>query len=618
MGKDNQVVRCGRRGRPMDSEFPEEGVQEVPPEGASLPLEKKLTHKNWKVRCLGYNELGDLFKDRHTSAEDVAPYVKSLHTYAADSHAGAKDAALATSTAYLERCNRDEDLNGNFDDLAKALALQCLNGRPSARDSALEMLMLLTEMGSGAAAPALLEGCKSKVPKVAAGSTAAFRELVHAFGTSVIDPRPLTAQLARLFEHANKDVRKEAMKACIELYRWIGAPFKESLEQLKEVKVDMDKHKAMLNKLAPYFEKADSAEQIQPFRVVTSRNATVVAEIPVEFDKNELKIASSAQKIPRHVLDAVNEEDAAAEDAVIDVVSALPKGWFALCDDKKWSERKNAIDALNTMLRAADVLDINADYGPIVQVLSNLLATDSNVRVVSVTLQSITLLCDGLSKTGFGLHAKGLLGAVISKLKEDKVLEDANNALAMFAKHRCVPPMDVLRQVDPILNATSAPAKQKKSLLAFLKDMLSSDLPDQIINRTVKLLSQSLQSTTAMVRDAAADVLKQAVELFGVEHAAVEKCLSLLKAGGKHGHLILSKVLPESKLAQKHQNDSAPKAKEPISTREKKPRKTKPSVALERSQSLPEQPSGKPKPSADTNRRANSEQPARSTQSSSC
>jgi hypothetical protein len=165
----------------------------------------------------------------------------------------------------------------------------------------------------------------------------------------------MASQLLLLFDHRNEPVRKEALKVCIELYRWLGEPFRTSLEQLKDVGVNHDKHKAMLNKLGPYFEKAD-AGQYQP--LVATRFVQGQAQAtPQKFESVDLRIASSAMKLKKASANAENEEAEVVPGQPFNLVGALPSTWHSDVVAKKWTERKAAVDVLIGLLESVDSLE---------------------------------------------------------------------------------------------------------------------------------------------------------------------------------------------------------------------------------------------------------------------
>jgi cytoskeleton-associated protein 5 len=52
-----------------------------------------------------------------------------------------------------------------------------------------------------------------------------------------VSPKPILKELAKIFDHKDKNVRVEGTLLAVELYRWIGPAMKNSLSDLKPVQV---------------------------------------------------------------------------------------------------------------------------------------------------------------------------------------------------------------------------------------------------------------------------------------------------------------------------------------------------------------------------------------------
>ena len=60
---------------------------------------------------------------------------------------------------------------------------------------------------------------------------------VRDFGSKVITLKPVVKSVPKVLEHSDKKVRENAKQLAIDLYRWIGAAMKPSLQNIKPVQV---------------------------------------------------------------------------------------------------------------------------------------------------------------------------------------------------------------------------------------------------------------------------------------------------------------------------------------------------------------------------------------------
>lgn len=106
-----------------------------------------------------------------------------------------------------------------------------------------------------------------KLPKVKAAAVEMYRLMMHKYGTHVVLPKPIAVHAFGLMDHKDGNVRKEALKLCIEMYRWLREHLKPMLEKYKpEVVQNVYGEETSVNKtitvlfkkLEPYFERVDA------------------------------------------------------------------------------------------------------------------------------------------------------------------------------------------------------------------------------------------------------------------------------------------------------------------------------------------------------------------------
>ena len=83
-----------------------------------------------------------------------------------------------------------------------------------------------------------MAGFKHKQPKIVAACAEGLCTALKQFGAKVINVKLLVKALPPLFDHRDKGVRAAAKALTVEMYRWLGAALKPTLEgSLKPVQV---------------------------------------------------------------------------------------------------------------------------------------------------------------------------------------------------------------------------------------------------------------------------------------------------------------------------------------------------------------------------------------------
>uniref|UniRef100_A0A914Y9P6 TOG domain-containing protein n=1 Tax=Panagrolaimus superbus TaxID=310955 RepID=A0A914Y9P6_9BILA len=103
----------------------------------------------------------------------------------------------------------------------------------------------------------------------------------------------------------------------------------------------------------------------------------------------------------------------------VDILSKLPKNFQELIASKKWQERKEALELLQTLATENIRLDPTTNYKDIVQTLSKILAKDSNINVCATAAKCIAQLAKGL-RTNFASYLSNVTSVIFEKFKEKK------------------------------------------------------------------------------------------------------------------------------------------------------------------------------------------------------
>lgn len=143
----------------------------------------------------------------------------------------------------------------------------------------------------------------------------------------------------------------------MELHRWIGNSVEPFLEALKPVQV---------KELKEQFSKIIQEDKV-PKRYLRSQKKNMFTA-HTNAPSNPQKVSSSEDSIQAPKAKSFDAYDLAEPENILD---KLPPQFDELIASTKWSERKEALDALNSLLTAPKLAD--GHYGSLVQTLLKVL-----------------------------------------------------------------------------------------------------------------------------------------------------------------------------------------------------------------------------------------------------
>uniref|UniRef100_A0A0R3RZL0 Cytoskeleton-associated protein 5 n=1 Tax=Elaeophora elaphi TaxID=1147741 RepID=A0A0R3RZL0_9BILA len=103
----------------------------------------------------------------------------------------------------------------------------------------------------------------------------------------------------------------------------------------------------------------------------------------------------------------------------VNVLAKLPGQFNEWLESKKWTERRDALQALINEMAKTPRLDTKVDYFNITQSLRNVLAKDANINVCALAAKCITGLANGL-RTKFAQFATLYIPVIFERFKEKK------------------------------------------------------------------------------------------------------------------------------------------------------------------------------------------------------
>lgn len=187
-----------------------------------------------------------------------------VKSFPVDPHAAAQEKGLEAALIFLENCSQGPRLVG---DIMSGVVAKCLTAtRARVKELGVTMVMMCVEVEKyEIVQDELTKGMDHKNPKIVAACisvlTQAIRQVCmnrftqhlnsnncHAnsfftyfffreFGAKIFKAKNLAKKLVVLLEDRDKNVREESKKMVLELWQWIGPPFRNDLSTLKPVVV---------------------------------------------------------------------------------------------------------------------------------------------------------------------------------------------------------------------------------------------------------------------------------------------------------------------------------------------------------------------------------------------
>ena len=102
----------------------------------------------------------------------------------------------------------------------------------------------------------------------------------------------------------------------------------------------------------------------------------------------------------------------------VDILTQLPKDFYEKLEQKKWQERKEALDQLLPLSQTPKIQP--GDFNDLIRAVKKVIGKDTNVLLVALGAQCLAGLAKGL-KNNFKNPAQQCLPVVLEKFKEKKV-----------------------------------------------------------------------------------------------------------------------------------------------------------------------------------------------------
>ncbi|XP_033302559.1 protein mini spindles isoform X1 [Bombus bifarius] len=462
-----------------------------------LPLEERCVHKLWRARLHGYKECVNTFQciDDEKSPE-WNKFLGFIKKFVVDSNAVAQEKGLEAALAFIENAAVAGKTVG---EVMNGIVTKCIAApKAKTKELAVQITLMYIEIEKHEAVQEeLLKGTEAKNPKIVAACISTLTLALRQFGPKVINIKPLMKKIPGFLEDRDKTVRDEGKFMVIEIYRWIGAPLKQQLNTLKPVQIT--ELEAEFNNL--------KEEKVAPTRFLKSQKPKAICITDSTSDigeegKDDGDSVSAPDIDPYELLEPV------------DILSKLPKDFYEKLEAKKWQERKEALEALDALVKNPKLE--NGDYGDVVRALKKIISKDTNVLVVALAGKCLAGLAGGLKKR-FQPYATACLSSILEKFREKKqnvvqALREAADAIFLSVS------------IDLILEDTLAALENKNPAVkaetaAYLARCFSHTPPPTLNKKLLKaytgVLLKTLNEPDPTVRDSSAEALGTAMKLIG-------------------------------------------------------------------------------------------------------
>lgn len=237
------------------------------------------------------------------------------------------------------------------------LIAKCLNGKAKAKEKATEIILMYIEAErQETVEEELIKGLENKQPKIVQACLEILRRAIGEFSSKVVPIKPIIKFVPKLLEDRDKAVRDEAKLLAVEMYRWAGQAIMPQLQGIKP---------SLLQELEDEFKNAvTGAEKPRQTRFLRSQQ-DLKAKMEAEMEARAMAGdaggaggdagAADGGQVVEEAMDPYDLMEPA------DILSKLPGDFKEKLEAKKWQERKEVLDALQTILQKNPRLQ-PADY----------------------------------------------------------------------------------------------------------------------------------------------------------------------------------------------------------------------------------------------------------------
>ncbi|CAK9799265.1 Protein mini spindles [Anthophora plagiata] len=530
-----------------------------------LPLEERCAHKLWRARLHGYTECVNTFQcivDEKSA--DWNKFLGFLKKFVVDSNAVAQEKGLEATLAFVENAAVAGKTVG---EVMNGIVTKCIAApKTKTKELAVQITLMYIEIEKHEAVQEeLLKGTEAKNPKIVAACISILTLALRQFGPKVINIKPLIKKIPGFLEDRDKTVREEGKFMVVEIYRWVGSPLKQQLNTLKPVQI---------TELEAEFDNLKEEKAVPTRFLKSQRTKSIHVAESICDTGEECKDDGDGHSAP--------EIDAYELLEPVDILSKLPKDFYEKLEAKKWQERKEALEALETLVKNPKLE--NGDYGDVVRSLKKVISKDTNVVVVALAGKCLAGLAASLKKR-FQPYATACLSSLLEKFREKKqnvvqAIREAADAIFLSVS------------IDLILEDTLAALENKNPAVkaetaAYLARCFSRTPPPSLNKKLLKsytsVLLKTLNEPDPTVRDSSAEAIGTAMKLIGeksmmpfltdIDNLKITKIKECAEKAVIHVKIpSIPKAVVDRPNTAPSKNESTAKVKEPDTKATKRPK----------------------------------------------
>uniref|UniRef100_A0A671SXT1 Cytoskeleton-associated protein 5-like n=1 Tax=Sinocyclocheilus anshuiensis TaxID=1608454 RepID=A0A671SXT1_9TELE len=459
-------------------------------EWMKLPIDQKCEHKIWKARLNGYEEALKLFqKIEDEKSPEWGKYLGLIKKFVTDSNAVAQLKGLEAALAFIENAHVAGKTTG---EVVSGVVGKVFN-QPKARAKELGTdicLMYIEIEKAEVVQDELIKGLDNKNPKIVVACIETLRKALCEFGSKIITLKPVVKVLPKLFESREKAIRDEAKLLAVEIYRWIRDALRAPLQNINSVQ---------LKELEEEWVKLPTAAPKQT-RFLRSQQ-----DLKAKFEQQQ---AAGGDEVEAAPVDPYELLEA------VEILSKLPKDFYEKIEEKKWQERKEALEAVEALTRNPKLE--SGDYGDLVRALKKVIGKDANVMLVAMATKCLAGLATGLRKK-FGTYAGHVVPTILEKFKEKKpqvvqALQEAIDAVFLTTTLQ-----NISEDVLSVMDNKNPSIKQQASLFLArsFRHCTPSMLPKSVLKPFCAAFLKQVNDSAPEVRDAAFEALGTAMKVVG-------------------------------------------------------------------------------------------------------
>uniref|UniRef100_A0A672RB14 Cytoskeleton-associated protein 5-like n=1 Tax=Sinocyclocheilus grahami TaxID=75366 RepID=A0A672RB14_SINGR len=308
-------------------------------EWMKLPMDQKCEHKIWKARLNGYEEALKLFQRiKDEKSPEWGKYLGLIKKFVTDSNAVAQLKGLEAALAFIENAHVAGKTTG---EVVSGVVGKVFN-QPKARAKELGTdicLMYIEIEKAEVVQDELIKGLDNKNPKIVVTCIETLRKALCEFGSKIVTLKSVVKVLPKQFESREKAVRDEARLLAVEIYRWIRDALRTPLQNINSVQLkELEEEWVKLPTAAP-----KQTRFLRSQQDLKTKFEQQQADGGDEADGDDDDEAEAAQVDPYELLEAV------------EILSKLPKDFYEKIEAKKWQERKEALEAVEALIKNPNI-----------------------------------------------------------------------------------------------------------------------------------------------------------------------------------------------------------------------------------------------------------------------